>query len=349
MPSTKPSPAFPCSGPGKGPLHARRLAALAAAGALLAVSAAASMLLGAGDIDPATVRDALIAFDAGNPEHLVVVDIRLPRVIAGALVGAAFAVAGAIVQALTRNPLADTGILGINAGAAFALSLVFAFLPGAGFGATAAASFCGAAAGAVLVGASAFSGASQGTPMRMVLAGAAIGALLTALSQGIALYFDVAQDIMFWTVGGVASTSWADLSVLAPLVLAALAVACALGRTLSLLSLGDEAARGLGVDTRWAMAAALATALILAGASVATVGAVGFVGLIVPHLARGLVGIDCRWVIPTSALAGACLFTVADLCARMVSPPFETPVGVFTALVGVPFFLYIARNRIRGL
>jgi iron complex transport system permease protein len=308
-----------------------------------------SVTKGAADIALATLSDALFRFDAGNTQHLIVVDLRLPRVLASALVGAAFAVAGAIMQGTTQNPIADSGLLGLNAGAGFALSLCFAFFPSMGYMSIILFSFLGAALGAALVNGVAALRRGGATPMRLVLAGAAVSALLAALSQGVALYFDVAQDIMFWTVGGVAGATWEQVGIMAPWILVALLGAVVLSRSVSLLSLGEDVAKGLGQNTVAVNALCSLVVLVLAGAAVSAVGAVGFVGLIIPHLARYLVGVDYRWIIPSAAVLGALLMVAADLGARMLNPPFETPIGVLTALVGVPFFLYLSRRQKRAL
>lgn len=318
-------------------------------GGLLVLLMAFSITKGAAGIPLSSVWDALFRFDAANTQHLILVDLRLPRVIASALVGAAFAVAGAIMQGTTRNPLADSGLLGLNAGAGFALSICFAFFPGMGYMQIILFSFSGAALGAGLVNGTASLQRGGATPMRLVLAGAAVSALLAALSQGIALYFAVAQDLMFWTAGGVAGSNWEQIKIMTPWILAALLGAIALSRSISLLSLGEDVAKGLGLNTAIVNALCSLIVLILAGASVSVVGAVGFVGLIIPHLARYLVGVDYRWIIPSSAVLGALLMVAANLGARMLNPPFETPIGVLTALVGVPFFLYLSRKQRRAL
>ena len=308
-----------------------------------------SITKGAAEIPLTSVWDALFHFDGKSTHHLIVVDLRLPRVIASSLVGAAFAVAGAIMQGTTRNPMADSGLLGLNAGAGFALSICFAFFPGLGYMNIILCSFLGAALGAGLVNGVAALRRGGAAPMRLVLVGAAVSALLAALSQGIALYFDVAQNIMFWTAGGVAGSNWEQIKIMAPWILLALLGAVALSRSISLLSLGEDVAKGLGLNTVTINALCSLVVLILAGASVAVVGSVGFVGLIIPHLARYLVGVDYRWIIPSSAVLGALLMVAADLGARMINPPFETPIGVLTALVGVPFFLYLSRKQRRAL
>lgn len=316
---------------------------------ILALLMAFSITKGAAEIPLQTVWDVLFRFDSDSTHHLIVRDLRLPRVIASALVGAAFAVAGAIMQGTTRNPMADSGLLGLNAGAGFALSICFAFFPGIGYMKIILFSFLGAAFGASLVNGIASMRRGGATPMRLVLAGAAVSALLVALSQGIALYFNVAQNIMFWTTGGVAGSNWQQIKIMFPWILAALLGAIALSRSISLLNLGEDVAKGLGMNTAVVNVLCSFIVLILAGASVSVVGSVGFVGLIIPHLARYLVGVDYRWIIPSSAVLGALLMVAADLGARMLNPPLETPIGVLTAMVGVPFFLYLSRKQRRAL
>lgn len=316
---------------------------------LLFLLMAFSITKGAAEIPLSTVWEALRHFNAENTHHLIVVDLRLPRVLASALVGAAFAVAGAVMQGVTRNPMADSGLMGLNAGAGFALSICFAFFPGISYIQLIMFSFLGAALGAALVNGIASLRRGGATPMRLVLAGAAVSALLAALSQGIALYFNVAQNIMFWTTGGVAGSNWQQIRIMSPWIAAALLGAIVLSRSISVMSLGEDVAKGLGLNTAIVNALCSLIVLMLAGASVAVVGAVGFVGLVIPHLARFLVGVDYRWIIPSSAVMGGLLVVLADLGARMLNPPFETPIGALIALVGVPFFLYLARRQRRAL
>lgn len=322
---------------------------IAGGSGLLILIMAFSITKGAAKIPLSLVWNALFHFNADNTQHLIVVDLRLPRVLASALVGAAFAVSGAVMQGITRNPMADSGLMGLNAGAGFTLSICFAFFPGMNYMNVILFSFLGAALGAGLVNGIASFHRGGASPMRLVLAGAAVSALLGALSQGIALYFDVAQDIMFWTAGGVAGSGWEQIKIMTPWILGALLGAVFLSRSISLLSLGEETAKGLGLNTAVINILCSVIVLVLAGASVSVVGAVGFVGLIVPHLARFLVGVDYRCIIPSCAVLGALLLVLADLGARTLNPPFETPIGALTALVGVPFFLYLARRQRRAL
>lgn len=315
----------------------------------LALCMALSIALGAAKIPLSTVWEALIHFDPNVREHNIIQELRLPRVIGGAMVGACFAVAGAIMQGMTRNPMADSGLLGINAGAGFAIALCFAFFPGLPYSMLILYAFIGAAFGTILVfgiSSMAFGGS---TPVRLVLAGAAVSALLAALSQGIELYFKIGLDIAFFYAGGVAGTKWSHLQVMLPWVGGALIAAIAISRSVSLLSLGEDVAKGLGQRTKLVKLIGAVIVLILAGTAVSIVGAVGFVGLIIPHLTRYLVGVDYKWIIPCSAILGSLLVVLADLCARLINPPYETPIGALIALIGVPFFLYLARKERREL
>lgn len=349
-PGTKPR--RPKAGPGS--IRARSRPAVAAAILFFGLTALAfgmtlSVSLGAKDIDWATVWSAIFRFDPNVTEHQVIQALRLPRVLAGAMVGASLAVAGAIMQGLTRNPLADSGLLGLNAGAGLALAVCFAFFPETPFLQLMVYSFLGAAFGALMVFGIASLSMEGLTPMRLTLAGAAVGALLTAISQGIALHYRVGQDLTFWYAGGVAGTRWDQVELMFPWVAAGLIGACLLSRAITLLSFGDEVAIGLGLRIRPVKAAALVVVLLLAGVSVAVAGAISFVGLLIPHMTRALVGADYRWIIPCSAVLGALLMVVADLGARTINMNVETPVGALIALLGVPFFLYLVRRERRGM
>ncbi|MEF3312811.1 iron ABC transporter permease [Paenibacillus sp. GYB004] len=315
----------------------------------LMLGIAVSVSFGAADIKLSVVWEAIFRFNPDLTQHQIIQELRLPRVLGGAMVGACFAVAGAIMQGMTRNPLADSGLLGLNAGAGFMLAICFAFLPGLPFMYLILFSFLGAAIGAILVYGIGSLAKGGLTPVRLVLAGAALSALLSALSEGIALYFRIGQDLAFWYAGGVAGTKWFQLKIMFPWIAAAIIGAIILSRSITMLSLGEDVAKGLGQRTGLVKLAGTVLVLILAGAAVSVVGAVGFVGLIIPHLTRYMVGVDYRWIIPCSAVLGSLLVVFADLAARMVNPPFETPVGALIALIGVPFFLYLARKERREL
>lgn len=334
------------------PFRTRPLAAsLVLIGGLVALLAglALSVSLGAADIRLTTVWQAVFRFQPDVTQHQIIQELRLPRAIAGAMVGACFAVAGAIMQGITRNPLADSGLLGVNAGAGFTLALCFAFMPGLPFVYLILYSFLGAALGAGMVYGISSMARNGLTPFRLALSGAAVGALLVALSEGIALYFRIGQDLAFWYAGGVAGTKWLQLKLMFPWIAAAMVGAILLSRSITVLSLGEELAVGLGQRTGLVKLLAMIIVLVLAGVAVSAVGAVGFIGLVIPHVVRALVGVDYRWIIPCSAILGSLLMVFADIAARMIHPPYETPVGALIALIGVPFFLYLVRKERREL
>lgn len=316
---------------------------------LLLLSMALSVSFGAANITLSVVWQAIFNFNPDMNQHQIIWEIRLPRILGGAMVGACFAVAGAIMQGMTRNPLADSGLLGLNAGAGFALAICFAFFPGLSYMYIIMYCFLGAGLGVLLVYGFGAASKSGLTPLRLVLAGAAVTAMLSAFSEGIALYYRVGQDIAFWTAGGVAGTKWSQLEIMFPWVVLALIGGLIISRSITLLSLGEEIAMGLGQRTGLIKLVGLIVVLILAGTAVSIVGAVGFVGLIIPHLTRKLVGVDYRWIIPCSAILGSLLIVFADLAARMINPPYEMPIGALVALIGVPFFLYLARKERRAL
>lgn len=322
---------------------------LTAGVALLTISAFIGIAVGAADIDLATVWDALLHYNKSLTTHQIIWELRIPRVLADMMVGAAFAVAGAVMQGMTRNPLADSGLLGLNAGSAFMIAVCFAFLPGLSYNYLIFFSFLGAALGCILVfGVSALVKGGL-SPTRLVLAGAAVASLLTALSEGIAIYFKLSQDLAFWFAGGVAGVKWSQIVVVWPWLIGALFAAILLSKSVTILSLGDDIAIGLGQNTTRTKLLSMLVVLILAGLAVSVVGPVGFIGLIVPHLVRYMVGVDYRWIIPCSAIVGSLLTLYADIGARMVNPPYETPISVIFALIGVPFFLYVARKERRSL
>jgi iron complex transport system permease protein len=269
-------------------------------------------------------------------------------VLSGALVGAALAVAGAIMQGLTRNPLADSGILGINSGAAFAVVLAVFLLGNLPLSAYAFFGFIGAAVAAVLVYALGSMGRGGATPLRLTLAGVILTAFITSFTTAILIHDrETLDQIRFWTAGALAGRDMALLAQTAPYMIVGLIGALLISRQITTTSLGDDVAKGLGQNTGWVKAAAALMVVLLAGGAVALAGPIGFVGLVIPHFVRFLVGVDYRWIIPYSALLGGILVTVADVGARLVIRPQELPVGVIMALVGAPFFILLARRQLR--
>ncbi|GAF17337.1 LOW QUALITY PROTEIN: ABC-type Fe3+-siderophore transport system, permease component [Bacillus sp. JCM 19046] len=316
---------------------------------LLGIALVLSILYGAAKLTFRQVRQAIFQFDSSVTEHQIIHDIRIPRALGAALVGSFLAVSGAIMQGMTRNPLAEPSIMGVMDGAALAIAIMFAFSASVSGTSLMFAAFIGAGAGAAfvfMIGSLARGGLS---PAKLALAGVTVGAFLSAISSGIAIYFNVSQDISFWFAGGLAGMSWANIRLLIPVAIVGLLLALFLSRSVTVMSLGEDVAKGLGQRIFIIKVLGVIVVLLLTGAGVAVAGAIGFIGLVIPHITRGLVGVDYRFIIPCSAVLGALLLVMADLASRLVNAPFETPVGAMTALIGVPFFLYLARREGRGL
>lgn len=316
---------------------------------VLLAALAASLAFGAKEV---TLRELWLAMStsAGGGDTVTLIrDIRLPRIAAALLVGAALSVSGAIMQGVTRNPLADPGLLGVTSGANAALACTLAILPSIGYMGIFAACFAGAAAGALLafgLGAAAGSGLSS---MQLVLSGAAVSALLSAIAEGVALHFKLSKDVSMWTSGGLIGASWQQVQMTAPVILAALTISLLLSRPLTLLSLNEEASVGLGVRTIKVKAALYGLAVVLTGAAVALAGNLAFLGLMIPHIVRRFAGNDYRIVVPLSAVGGAALMLLADLLGRTLNLPYEVPVAAIVAMMGLPFFLLIVRKGAKPL
>jgi iron complex transport system permease protein len=327
------------------PTRRARLAGLLAALVLLAVCSLCSLALGSLAIPLGEVIRAFTRYD-GSDAHAIVRDLRVPRTELGLLVGIALGAAGALMQGTTRNPLAEPGILGINAGAAFAVVCAIRFLGVTSVAAYAVFALAGAGIAAVLVFALGASGRGGPTPVRLALAGAVLTALLVSLTSAV-LVFDAEtlDEFRFWIVGSLAGRdAGVTLSVL-PVIAVGTVIALGAGRSLNALALGDEVARSLGQHVARARLAAGVGFVLLAGGAVAAAGPIAFVGLAVPHVARGLVGPDYRWVIPYSMVLGAELLLSSDVVGRVVARPSELQVGIVTALVGAPFFIWLVRRR----
>lgn len=307
-----------------------------------------SLRFGAADLTWEVINEAVWNFDATETAHVILMDLRMPRVLAAAVVGASLAVSGVIMQALTLNPLASPSIMGVTSGSAFMIALGFALFPQLSHYELIIWSFTGAALGAGLVFSIGFFTKRGLTPVKLALAGAAVSALLQSLSTMIAIHFDVARDMSFWYAGGVAGVRMDSVTVIALVGIIGLLASLTLSRSLTILSLGEEMARGLGLKIGWIKLVSLLIVLVLTGAAVSIAGTVGFIGLVIPHMTKKVMGLDYRWVLPASALFGASLLVLADIGARVINPPYETPVGTLTALIGVPFFLLLARKEGRG-
>jgi iron complex transport system permease protein len=320
-----------------------RLGWLFAAFAALAAAAALSVTFGARPVTLAEVVGGL----QGRADTLgeAAVALRAPRTMLAALAGAALGLAGAVMQGVTRNPLADPGILGVNAGAAMAVAVGVAW-----FGIETRAAFLwtailGAGAAACFVQAVGSLGRGGATPLRLALAGAATSIAAGSLTMAIVLpRADIGAAIQAWRIGGVGGATVDALIPALPILTAGFAISLLSARNLNLLALGDEAAAALGARVAAARAAAGAGAVLLCGATTALCGPIGFVGLAAPHACRLMAGVDHRWLLPFSALAGAILLLAADVLGRLVARPGELDVGVVTAFVGAPLFIWIVRR-----
>lgn len=328
-------------------------------GVMVLVVAGLSMGHGASGVSAVqVVADLAAGRDISRADRIIVLDIRLPRLLTGLLVGASLAVAGAVMQGLFRNPLADPGLLGVSAGA--------------GLGAIAAIVLGGALPVAVtaltgwyLVPLAAFAGGwitmlvlyaiatRQGrtSVATMLLAGIAISAMVGAVSGLIIYRANDAQlrDLTFWSMGSLAGASWVKLAAAGPVMLTALIAAPWLARALNGLALGEAAAAHVGIRVQRAKTAAMLTTAGAVGAAVAVAGSIGFVGIVVPHLLRLICGPDHRWLLVNSALLGACVLVLADMVSRTVIAPAELPIGIITALMGGPFFTWVLLSNRRML
>ncbi|GAA1527119.1 FecCD family ABC transporter permease [Nocardioides humi] len=288
----------------------------------------------------------LLLHPDGSTASGVVHDQRIPRTVVAGVVGAALGVAGALMQSLTRNPLADPGILGINAGATLAVVLAVAVAGVAGIWFYLWFAFTGAAVAAVAVYVLAGTGRTNASPARLALAGIAVSAALTAIVQTVMLLDQVVfNELRFWVVGSTEGRGWPVLQAVGPFLVLGVAVAVLLGPALNALALGDETAQGLGVRLGRARTLAIVAVTLLAGAATAAVGPIGFVGLGVPLIARTLVGADQRWITALCLLLGPAWLLAADTLARVVVPRAEIEVGIVAALLGAPVFVAVVSRR----
>ena len=310
--------------------------------AIIAICAA-SVAFGVRSVSPGDILAAL-GGDTSTVARAAVV-ARIPRTVLALLVGAALAMSGATMQAVTRNPLADPGILGVSSGAALAVVVGIAFFGMSSPYAFMVVAIGGAAVAAIfvyLIG-SLGGGAS---PLKLALAGAAISAAFASLVSAILLpRVDIVESFRFWQIGGVGGATWDRIAVIAPVLVAGAVICLVMARGMNSLALGDELATGLGVNVLRSRLISSAGAVILCGAATAIAGPIGFVGLVVPHVCRMLMGTDHRWLLPFSALGGAALLVAGDVVGRLVARPSEIDVGIVTALIGAPVFIWMVRRQ----
>lgn len=328
--------------------NARAVALLAGLAGLVLVSIL-SLCIGSLDVSTADAWDAIFHFNPDSYEQTVVRSLRLPRTAVALVVGSALAVAGAMMQGVTRNPLADPFILGVSSGASFAVVTAIYY-----FNITAPAGFIWFAfAGALVASALVFLIGSAGrdgpTPVKLALAGVVVSAALSAWTSALLLLDEETLDVVrFWVAGSVINRDMATFAAVVPVLLGGSAVSVLLGHQLNVLSLGDETARALGMRTGRTRLICSLLVVLITGAAVAVAGPIGFVGLAIPHMTRSFVGPDYRWILPTSLIFGAIFLTSADIVGRVIARPAELQVGIVTALVGAPVMVALARRTRLG-
>ncbi|OME80618.1 iron ABC transporter [Paenibacillus sp. FSL A5-0031] len=324
--------------------RAQKIIGLIAGLLLFAAGIVCSIAFGVTNISWRTILASFTAFD-GSQEQLIIQTARVPRAFIAAAVGASLAVAGSLMQGITRNQLASPSIFGVNSGAAFFIVIGSAFFGASGMTTFATLAFVGAAFTVTLVYSLGSIGNDGLTPLKVTLAGAAMTAFFSSLTLGVLLTSGQTFDqVLYWFVGSVSGRDMNIFTAAAPYMGIALIAAIVLARHMNVLALGEDVAVGLGQKTVYIKLAAGIIIVLLAGGSVSMAGPIAFVGIIIPHLMRYLVGIDYRWVIPYCAVFGGILLLAADIGSRYISFPKEVPVGIMTAIIGVPFFVFIARR-----
>lgn len=342
------APSVPDVAPSRRPVPARAAWLIGTALVLVALCAA-SVAVGVADVTFADIVAGL-GGDTSSIATAAVVS-RVPRTVLAVLVGAALALSGAAMQAVTRNPLADPGIFGVLNGAALAVVLGIAVAGVLAPVVQLTLAIVGAGVAAVFVYVVGSLGRGGATPLKLALAGAATSAALASLTSAVLLpRIDVMTTFRFWQIGGVGGAQWDRIALILPALAIGALIVLATARGMNSLALGDDLAAGLGENVARTRAVASAGAVVLAGAATAVAGPIGFVGLVIPHATRAVIGTDHRWMLPLTALGGAALLVAADIIGRVVVRPEELEVGIVTALIGAPVFIWIVRRqRVREL
>lgn len=315
---------------------------------LLTLGIFISVSIGAKDISFLTMIDSLFTNNV-DIESKIIRDVRIPRALAGALVGGFLAVSGAIMQGITRNPIAEPSVIGITQGATFMVAVALVLqqvnpnIIIGGFSLMVFAFLGGGISGLFVYFISSRS-IGKVDPVKLTLAGTALGTLLISLATGVAMYFNLSQQLSFWICGGFIGVKWQGVKLLLIVGVIGMSLAMILSKKITILSLGEEVAIGLGENTNRTRLIALIIVILLTGASVSVAGNIIFVGLIIPQIVKKIVGVDYKYIIPCSFVMGAVLLVYSDVFSRLINPPYETPIGSLTALLGVPVFIYLIRK-----
>ncbi|MED1950239.1 iron ABC transporter permease [Brevibacillus centrosporus] len=304
-----------------------------------------SVLYGAKDIDASTVRDAFLRFDPENVNHQIIMHSRIPRAVGALLIGAFLAISGALMQGMTRNYLASPSIMGVTDGSAFAITLCMVLLPQSTTTEMIASSLIGSIFAVLMVMFLSRFLPNGMTPVGMAIIGTITGTFLSGLSAAIATYFQVSQSVSFWYNARLHLLEPELVKLAIPFAVVGIVLAISMSKSITILALGEEISTGLGQRTTTVKVLATASVVILTGISVALAGKIAFVGLIIPHVTRFLVGLDYRWIVPCAGVLGGVFLGLCDVLSRFMNYPFETPIGVVTSIIGVPFFLYLIYKK----
>lgn len=341
----RPREAEPPTLPGVAASNVRRGGWLLCCLALLAVVCLASIVIGTKNIAPGLVWDAF-AHVTDTDDQAIVRELRVPRTVLGLLTGIALGISGAVIQAVTRNPLADTQILGINAGAGLFVVFAIGILGLTSIWSYVWFAFAGVAVAMVAVYALGSAGRGGATPIRLTLAGVALGAVMEGVSAGIRLVKPRAFDYLrFWDVGALTGRPMSIAIAVAPFIGVGLLLALVVARSLNAVALGDDLARSLGTNIARTRVLSVLSVTLLAGAATAAAGPIGFVGLMVAHVARWIVGPDQRWIFAYTLVCAPILMLSADIVGRVLIRPAELQVGIVTAFVGAPVLIWLVRRR----
>lgn len=324
------------------PLARKRVIVLVTSGSLLLIAAILSLMIGPVSFSMQEIWNGIFVAN-DTMERRIVWELRFPRVLVGMIVGVSLAVAGAILQGVMRNPLADPGIIGVSSGAGLAATVIMIIYP-AYIMFLPLAAFLGALATAIVIYALSWRGGAS--PLRIILVGVAINAVIGAcMSALMLLYSDRVQAVLPWLAGGIAGVGWVQFEMIIYYAIAAFVLAIFSVKHIRILRLGDEVAKLLGHNVERSRFFLIVLSTLLAGMAVSVSGLIGFVGLVVPHIMRSIVGGDYRFLLPASALGGGLLVVVADTIARTLFNPIELPVGILLSFLGGPFFLYLIQKR----